>query len=85
MSLAERGLIRREHGFARMAAPDDLTSRLAYHYDAKKRIAQSAAAAIPDGATVLIESGSVCALLAEELCRVDRSIRIVTNSAFIAG
>ena len=75
--LAERGLIRREHGFARMAAPDDLTSRLAYHYDDKKRIAQSAASAIPDGATVMIESGSVCALLAEVLCQADRGIGIL--------
>lgn len=83
--LAERGLIRREHGYARIASPDDLTSHLAYHYDVKKRIARSAADTVADGATVMIESGSACALLAEELCRVDRSIRIITNSAFIAG
>lgn len=83
--LVERGLIRREHGYATIASPDDLTSHLAYHYDVKKRIARSAADAVTDGATVMIESGSACALLAEELCRVDRGITIVTNSAFIAG
>lgn len=83
--LVERGLIRREHGYATIASPDDLTSHLAYHYDLKKRIARSAAGTVADGATIMIESGSVCALLAEELCRADRGITIVTNSAFIAG
>ena len=83
--LVERGLIRREHGYAVIASPDDLTSHLAYHYDTKVRIARSAAETVADGSTIMIESGSVCALLAEELCRVDRGITIVTNSAFIAG
>lgn len=83
--LVDRGLVRREHGFATIASPDDLASHMAFHYDVKKRIARSAAATVADGTTVMIESGSVCALLAEELCATQRRITIVTNSAFIAG
>ena len=33
----------------------------------------------------MIESGSTCAMLAEELVRKKRDVTIITNSAFIAG
>ncbi|MFV0452958.1 MAG: DeoR/GlpR family DNA-binding transcription regulator [Propioniciclava sp.] len=82
--LAERGLLRREHGFAVAGSASDMRAHLAYHFDAKQRIATAAAATVSDGETVLIESGSVCALLAEALCAEPRGITIVTNSAFIA-
>lgn len=81
--LERRGLIRREHGSAHVASPDSMTSRLAYHYETKRRIAQRAAALVVPGETVLIESGSCCTLLAEELART-KPVTIVTNSAFIA-
>lgn len=83
--LVERGLVRREHGYATMASRDDLSGRLAYHYELKQRIAAAAAGAVPDAATVMVESGSTCALLAQELSATNRRITIVTNSAFIAG
>ncbi len=83
--LAERGLIRREHGYATIVSQDDLTGRLAHHHELKRRIAAEAAASVPDGATIMVESGSTCALLAQEVCSVERRITIVTNSAFIAG
>ena len=83
--LAERGLIRREHGYATIVSQDDLAGRLAHHHELKRRIAAAAAESLPDGCTIMVESGSTCALLAQELCRVDRRITIVTNSAFIAG
>lgn len=83
--LATRGLLRREHGFAVAGSVDDMRARLAVHHAAKRRIAEAAAALVADGETVMIESGSVCALLAEQLCAQDRGIVIVTNSAFIAG
>lgn len=82
--LEERGLIRRQHGYAEAIAPDDLRSRLAFHYDVKRRIAAAAATLVPNGATVMIESGSCCALLAEELGSTRRGVTIITNSAFIA-
>jgi DeoR/GlpR family transcriptional regulator of sugar metabolism len=83
--LEERGLIRREHGFALFGSVDDVGKRMAIHYDVKRRIAQAAAELVEDGETVMIESGSCCALLAEELANTKRDVTIVTNSAFIAN
>jgi len=82
-ALARQGLIRREHGVAVAIAPDNLLSRLAVHREAKLGIARAAAALVPEGATVMVESGSTCALLAAELA-VRPQTAIVTNSAFIA-
>ena len=79
------GLIHREHGFAVIISDDDVGNRLAYHYDIKRAIAKAAAATVKDGETVMIESGSCCVLLADELAKTKRDITIVTNSAFIAG
>ena len=84
-TLEEMGLLRREHGFAVMIASDDITHHLSFNYDSKRRIAQKAAESIENGETILIESGSCCALLAEELAASRRDVTIVTNSAFIAS
>lgn len=84
-ALEKRGLVDREHGFALIGASDDLNNRLAYHYDEKRQIAQIAARDIHPGDTVMIESGSCCALLAEELVSTRQDVTIITNSAFIAG
>ena len=51
----------------------------------KATVAEAAAACVADKETVLIESGSVCALLADILVRSDRGISIVTNSVFISN
>ncbi|HSN12045.1 MAG TPA: DeoR family transcriptional regulator, partial [Propionibacteriaceae bacterium] len=51
--LERNGLVRREHGYAVAIAPDDLRSRLAFHYEAKRRIAAAAAELVPHGATVM--------------------------------
>ncbi len=83
--LSRRGLLRREHGFALAGSVDDMSGRLAYHHEQKRMIARLAARDVADGETVMIESGSCCALLAEELSRADRGVSIITNSAFIAG
>jgi len=83
--LESQGLIHREHGFAVISSTDDIGNRLAYHYDIKKAIAAAAAATVRDGETVMIESGSCCALLAGELTNTKRDVTIITNSAFIAG
>jgi len=82
--LEERGMIRRQHGYACLDVASDVGRRLAYHYDIKKRIAKAAADTVNDGDTVMIESGSCCALLAEELVLTKKDITIITNSAFIA-
>jgi DeoR/GlpR family transcriptional regulator of sugar metabolism len=83
--LEELGLIRREHGFALFGSMDDVGRRMAIHYDVKRRIARAAAALVEEGETVMIESGSCCALLAEELVHTRKHVTIVTNSAFIAN
>ena len=83
--LEERGLICREHGYARLDRLDDIGKSMAYHYDIKKRIAKAAAAKVEEGETVMIESGSCCAILAEELAMNKKDVTIITNSVFIAN
>lgn len=83
--LEERGLVRREHGYACLNNSDDVGKRIAFNYDIKRRIAKAAAATVGDGETVMIESGSCCALLAEELAGMKKDITILTNSVFIVN
>jgi DeoR/GlpR family transcriptional regulator of sugar metabolism len=82
--LEEKGLILRERGYAIVNSKDDMNSRLAVNYEVKQRIAKAAAALIECGETILIESGSSCALLAELLAESKQNVTIITNSAFIA-
>ncbi len=84
-ALEKRGLLRREHGYAVLGPSDDLGNRLAVHFEEKQRIAKLAAGSVSPGETVMIESGSTCALLAETLVKTVRDVKIITNSAFIAG
>ena len=83
--LEERGLIIREHGYACLDGADDVGKRMANCYNIKKSIAKAAAATVEDGETVMIESGSCCAFLAEELALTKKDITIITNSVFIAN
>jgi DeoR/GlpR family transcriptional regulator of sugar metabolism len=83
--LEERGLIRREHGYACIDLSKGQSTCMAYNYDVKRRIALRAAATVEDGETVFIESDSICALLAEELVNTKKDVTIVTNSVFIAN
>jgi DeoR/GlpR family transcriptional regulator of sugar metabolism len=82
--LEQKHIVKRVHGYAELNSTDDINGRLAYHYETKKRIAEKAAELIHDGDTIMIESGSCCALLALQLAKKKRNITIVTNSAFIA-
>ena len=77
--LEAKGLIKREHGYALLCSNDDINNRLAYHYELKRRIAQAAASLVRDGETVMIESGSCCALLADELCTRKRDCLLYTS------
>jgi DeoR/GlpR family transcriptional regulator of sugar metabolism len=83
--LEERGLVRREHGYACLNRNDEIGKRMAFNYDIKRRIAREAAAMVEEGETVMIESGSCCTLLAEELANAQKDITIITNSVFIAN
>ncbi|MDR1852529.1 MAG: DeoR/GlpR family DNA-binding transcription regulator [Propionibacteriaceae bacterium] len=80
--LESRGLVKREHGYAVAPDQDNLLGRMAYHYENKLSIATTARSLVSPGATVMIESGSCCALLAEQLA--GQGTQIITNSSFIA-
>lgn len=82
--LESRGLIIREHGYATLNDSDDINNRLAYHYESKLEIAKRAAASVQNGETIMIESGSCCALVAMEIANTKKDVTLITNSAFIA-
>ncbi|MFC6170877.1 DeoR/GlpR family DNA-binding transcription regulator [Loigolactobacillus jiayinensis] len=83
--LEQRGLLQRRHGYAIINNPDNLSFRLAQNYDTKVKIAKLAAAQVTENETIMIESGSTCALLAEQLGRQKKHVTIITNSYFIAN
>ena len=83
-TLSGRGIIKRERGYAVLKDPGDINYRMAFHYDNKQKIAQSAASLVKDGETLIIESGSTCALFAEELAKTKQNITIITNSVYLA-
>ena len=83
--LEHKGFLRREHGFASLEESDDVSKRISFNYETKRRIARLALSSVSDGETVMIESGSTCALLAEALVTDRRDITIITNSVFIAS
>ncbi len=82
--LEAQGMITRNHGYASINEEDDINTRLAYHYEKKRRIALKAIEDIHDGDTIMIESGSCCALVAKEIATHFKDITIITNSAFIS-
>ena len=84
-NLEKRGMIRRTHGYASLDGADDTGKRMAFHHSIKRRIAKAAAQTVEEGETVLIESGSCCAMFAEELALERKNITIITNSVFIAN
>lgn len=83
--LENKGLLHRQHGFVIRVSPNDVGYRMTFDYEVKRRIAKRAAGMVQSGEAVMIESGSTCAMLAEELVRNKRDVTIITNSAFIAG
>lgn len=85
VELEKNGLVVREHGYATIQDSDDINQRLAIRFETKQNIAQKAVDLIKDGETIMIESGSCCALFALALAHTKKDITIITNSAFIAG
>jgi len=82
-NLEDRGIIRYAHGYATLDGANDTGKRLAFNYSIKKRIAKAAVQTIDEGETIMIESGSCCALLAEEITLAGKNVTIITNSIFI--
>ncbi len=83
--LEEKGLLRRQHGYAVRVSPDDIGYRMTFDYEVKKRIAAKACEMVESGEAVMIESGSTCAMLAAEIVTNKRDVTVITNSAFIAA
>ena len=81
--LESEGLLKRVHGGAVLKDGDDLDNRLGINYDNKLRIARKVAAYVNDGETILIESGSVNALLAREIV-AHKKVTIITTNVYIA-
>jgi DeoR/GlpR family transcriptional regulator of sugar metabolism len=84
-NLEKRGIICRTHGYASLDGANDTGKRMAFNHSVKRRIAKAAAQTIEDGETVMIESGSCCALFTEELALERKNVTIVTNSLFIVN
>ena len=83
-ALEEMELISREHGYAVVRNMADITNRLAVCYDVKQKIAQAASELVSEGETIMVESGSSCALMVEKLAETKKDITVITNSVYIA-
>jgi DeoR/GlpR family transcriptional regulator of sugar metabolism len=83
--LEKRRIICRTHGFVSLDGADDSGKRMAFNHLIKRKIANAAVQTVEEGETVMLESGSCCALFAEELAIARKNVTIITNSAFIAN
>ena len=83
--LEKRGFICRTHGYVSLDGADNTGKRMAIKHSIKRRIAKAAAKTVEEGETIMLESGSCCALLAEELALAKKNVSIVTNSVYIAN
>lgn len=82
-TLENKGFLRRVHGGAVIDESEDIAHRMAINYDKKLQIARAARDFVQPGETIFIESGSINALFAKEVCKIDK-VTIITNNAFIA-
>ena len=82
--LSEYGILIRHHGYALKKNTADITNRLSINYETKCKIAKKANSLIGFNETILIGSGSTCALLAEEIVKTKPSVTIITHSIYIA-
>jgi DeoR/GlpR family transcriptional regulator of sugar metabolism len=83
--LERRRILCRTHGFVSLDGADDTGKRIAFSHSIKRRIVSAAAQTVEEGETVMLESGSCCALFAEELALAKKNVTIITNSAFVAN
>ncbi len=81
--MESEGLLKRIHGGAVLRDADDLANRLGVNYDKKLKIARKVAEYVNEGETILIESGSINALLAREIAK-KRNVKIITTNVYIA-
>lgn len=77
-ALEELNFLTREHGYATMKNMSDISNRMAFCYETKQRIAEKASEIISDGETIMVESGSSCALLVKYLSETKKDITVIT-------
>jgi DeoR family transcriptional regulator, glycerol-3-phosphate regulon repressor len=86
--LSEAGLLARFHGGVRV--PSSTTENIAYRQRqqlnaaAKQTIARAAAAAVPNGCSLIINIGTTTECIARELLR-HKGLRIITNNLNVAA
>jgi DeoR/GlpR family transcriptional regulator of sugar metabolism len=83
--LENRGIVSLTHGYVSLDGADDTGRRMAVEHSVKRKIAKAAAQIVEEGETIMLKSGSCCALFAEELALSQKNITIITNSVFIAN
>ena len=84
--LVAEGLLARMHGGVRLlgdATDAPFLQRMKVNADAKRRLAKAAAERVRDGQTLMIDTGSTTAFVAQALGRA-RDLTVVTNSLEIA-
>jgi len=84
-SLEKRGIIHRTRGYVSLDGADNVGKQLAINHSIKRKIAKAASQMVEEGESIMLESGSCCALFAEELALSRKNVTIITNSAFIAN
>lgn len=85
--LAERGALRKVHGALvsnKSALDPPFLSRMNLNREAKVAIANAVAEIVQDGDSLIIDTGSTSAFIAQML-RNRRKLTVVTNSAFVAS
>lgn len=81
--LESMNLLHRQHGYAARFSTDAIDYRMSLKLAEKQLIARHAVQLVAPKETIMIESGSTCALFALELAKVNNAT-IITNSAYIA-
>ncbi|MBA3325482.1 MAG: DeoR/GlpR transcriptional regulator [Rhodobacteraceae bacterium] len=84
--LVDEGVLTRSHGgvtLAKGAEEPPFARRMGAQAEAKRAIALAAAGRVPDGATLMIDTGSTTAYVAEILA-LRRGLTVITNSIEIA-
>lgn len=81
--LNDYGILIRQHGYAIKKNTADIINRLSINFDIKCRIAKKAAELVDANESVLVGSGSTCALFAEELVKTKPGVTIITHSIYI--
>ncbi|WP_459614482.1 DeoR/GlpR family DNA-binding transcription regulator [Bordetella sp. 2513F-2] len=86
--LAEAGMVARFHGGVR-AGTASTTENIAYrqrqslHAEAKQRIAEAVARAVPDGCSLILNLGTTVEAVARALAH-HRGLRVITNNLHVA-